>query len=92
MRKLKNLIPAARLRQRTPLSAKVKDETRSSSTYKMVSKYIEISVLIKKISILDITNLILTENKEEQFAGLREILIQLDKRQNHCRVRNVKLA
>ncbi|KAF0708669.1 hypothetical protein AaE_013120 [Aphanomyces astaci] len=78
MLKLKNLLPAAKLRQFTPLVAKTRNVTRWSSTFAMVSRYRELRPFLQRIDDDDIAALMLTAREDRQADELLNSLTDLD--------------
>ena len=78
MKKLRNLVPAAKLRQFTPLAAKTRNDTRWSSTYQMISRYFEIRSMIRQIDLPEVRLLLPTEDEEAELSDLFKKLQQLD--------------
>jgi hypothetical protein len=66
MSKLKNLIPAAKLRKLTHLKAKTRNTPRWSSTFEMILRYIKIRDFLPLLGINDLDELLLTvrENRD----------------------------
>ncbi|KAG7361649.1 hypothetical protein IV203_036750 [Nitzschia inconspicua] len=53
MKKLKNIIPAAKLRKLTPLRAKCSNATRWSSTYEMLLRYKQLEEFLPKLGLME---------------------------------------
>ena len=58
MKKLKNIIPAAKLRKLTPLRAKCANATRWSSTYKMLRCYKQLKEFLPKLNMTEVDDLL----------------------------------
>ena len=67
MKKLKSLIPSARLRQFTPLCAVIKNDTRWSSCYNMISRFLEIKNYIEMVGEQDESIKVLIPSQEQMF-------------------------
>ena len=80
MKKFKYLIPAAKLRKHTPLCAITRNETRWSSIFAMLGRYLDLKDFIKEIAKedADIRPLILTKSQDIAVQNLFTDLKKLD--------------
>ncbi|RHY17778.1 hypothetical protein DYB32_010473 [Aphanomyces invadans] len=78
MTKLKNLIPAAKLRAFTPLQAVTRNKNRWSSTFAMLERYVAIRGSIGQIIDRDIQNLALSPRQDNKVDELLVILADLN--------------
>lgn len=84
MKKLSYQIPAAKLRRFTHLKAKISNETRWSSTYNMLKRYIEIKEYLPQLELPEIDELLLSDQDDltierlcQKFANLDSVTIAL---------------
>jgi hypothetical protein len=78
MTKLKQLIPAAKLRSFTHLKAKTKNATRWSSTFAMIARYTQIKEFLPRLEINEIDDLVLSEKENRDIDSLLEELKNLE--------------
>lgn len=74
MKKLSFQIPAAKLRMHTPLKATQRNETRWSSTYTMLSRFLELLPFLPRIDDDDVQLLI---PSDQQNTEIRELCVKL---------------
>jgi hypothetical protein len=72
MSKLKNLIPAAKLRKLTHLKAKTRNATRWSSTFEMILRYIKIRDFLPLLEINELDELLLTVSENCEIDSICE--------------------
>lgn len=70
MSKLSNLVPAAMLRKPTPLSAVKRQDTRWSSSFNMVDRYMKIRQFIGVIKHDDVSDLKLSAKQDTEVEAL----------------------
>ena len=78
MKKLKNLIPAAKLRKHTLLQPKCSNATRWSSTFEMLKRYKEIQQYLPLLNIQEIDNLTPSQRDVHTLDHLLTVMIDLD--------------
>lgn len=78
MLKLRNLIPAAKLRRHTPLKPLLNNVTRWSSTHSMLRRYQQLRDFVPSIGDDGITILLPSNAEEKKIDGLVLILDELD--------------
>lgn len=78
MTKLKQLIPAAKLRSFTHLKAKTKNATRWSSTFAMILRYTQIKEFLPRLEINEIDDFILSAKENRDIDSLLEELKDLE--------------
>ncbi|KAH9108336.1 hypothetical protein AeMF1_016490 [Aphanomyces euteiches] len=78
MRKLRRVVPAAKLRRLTPLKAKMKNSTRWSSTYHMLQRYVEIKPSVMMIGDREIDALLPSVGQDRLIDELLLVLKDLD--------------
>lgn len=78
MRKLSYQIPAARLRRLTHLKAKIDNDTRWSSTYEMLKRYIDIKDVLPELGMPEIDDLLLIEEDHIQVVSTCKKLEDID--------------
>ncbi|RQM29283.1 hypothetical protein B5M09_013613 [Aphanomyces astaci] len=64
MKKLSNIIPAAKLRRMTPLCPKQRNKTRWSSSVAMLARYVELKPFLPQLGIDDIDMLLLNSRQD----------------------------
>jgi hypothetical protein len=72
MSKLKNLIPAAKLRKLTHLKAKIRNATRWSSTFEMILRYTKIRDFLPLLEINELDELLLTVRQNREIDSICE--------------------
>ena len=92
MKKLQNLIPAAKLRRINHLKAKTSIKTRWSSTYAMITRFRQISDFILKIDLTEIICMMPTHAEMKQLDKLYSLLRDLDSVTNHFQSETASLA
>ncbi|KAH9132292.1 hypothetical protein AeRB84_021278 [Aphanomyces euteiches] len=78
MRKLRHVVPAAKLRRLTPLKAKMKNSTRWSSTNHMLQRYVEIKPFVMMIGGREIDALLPSVGQDRLIDDLLLVLKDLD--------------
>ena len=78
MKKLKNIIPSAKLRKLTPLRPKCANVTRWSSTYEMLLRYTQLKEFLPSLHLDEVDDLLLTTRKDREIDQLLEMLTDLD--------------
>ncbi|KAH9088578.1 hypothetical protein Ae201684P_017187 [Aphanomyces euteiches] len=78
MRKLRHVVPAAKLRRLTPLKAKMKNSTRWSSTNHMLQRYVEIKPFVMMIGDREIDALLPSVGQDRLIDDLLLVLKDLD--------------
>ncbi|KAG7355610.1 hypothetical protein IV203_000296 [Nitzschia inconspicua] len=74
MKKLKNIIPAAKLRKLTPLRAKCSNATRWSSTYEMLLRYKLLEEFLPKLGLMEVEDMMPTHRQKLTIDLLISIL------------------
>lgn len=78
MRRISFQIPSAKLRRLTPLKPKMGNETRWSSTYEMLERYIRLKSYIPQIGVDEVEELMLSEDEDDDLLRLLRQLKDLD--------------
>ncbi|KAH9115036.1 hypothetical protein AeMF1_010894 [Aphanomyces euteiches] len=78
MRKLRHVVPAAKLRRLTPLKANMKNSTRWSSTYHMLQRYVEMKPFVMMIGDREIDALLPSVGQDRLIDELLLVLKDLD--------------
>ncbi|KAG7352365.1 hypothetical protein IV203_008413 [Nitzschia inconspicua] len=77
MKKLKNIIPAAKLRKLTPLRAKCSNATRWSSTYEMLVRYKQLEEFLPKLGLVEVEDMMPNHSQKFTIDLLMSILTDL---------------
>ncbi|KAG7354964.1 hypothetical protein IV203_004320 [Nitzschia inconspicua] len=77
MKKLKNIIPAAKLRKLTPLRAKCSNATRWSSTYEMLVRYKQLEEFLPKLGFVEVEDMMPNHSQKLTIDLLMSILTDL---------------
>ncbi|RHY05928.1 hypothetical protein DYB37_012316 [Aphanomyces astaci] len=78
MKKLKNLIPAAKLRRLTPLAVKTRNVTRWSSTYAMLRRYSDTKHFIRQVNDRSVLPYLLSSDQDKEVDKLLLLLADLN--------------
>ena len=78
MKKLKNLVPSAKLRKLTPLKPKTRNVTRWSSTHDMLERYLELKQFIPLIKLPEVDDMMPTSRQERDIEYMLKKLRDRD--------------
>lgn len=78
MSKLKDPVPAGKLRKHTPLVAKTRNVTRWGSTFIMLERYCAIKDYIPKLDLKDIEEMTITKKRNDVVDSLFERLAEME--------------
>jgi len=78
MKKLKNIIPSAKLRKFTPLKPKCRNVTRWSSTYEMLRRYKRLRRFLPLLNLDEIEDLLPSSRQDRDIDNLLTLLAELD--------------
>jgi hypothetical protein len=78
MKKMKNIIPSAKLRKVTHLKPKCANATRWSSTYQMLERYDKIKVFLQELNLNEVSDLLPNNREDREIEDLLTRLKNLD--------------
>lgn len=78
MRRLSNQIPAVMLREKTQLKAQEANQTRWSSTFHMLKRYLEIHQFLEEMDVANLAEHILSESQNAEVETLCKKLEEFD--------------
>lgn len=91
IKKLQNLVPAAKLRRLRHLRALTANKTRWSSTFSMISRYRQIAKFIRKINDYEILDMIPDNRQNSDIEKLYDLLNDLDSVTKHFQSDNATI-
>lgn len=91
MKKLKNILPTAKLCKLTPLRAKTAQVTRWPSTYEMLKRYFQLKVFLPQLNLPEIDDLLPSPVEERELQRLVDNLKELDEVTKHLQYETINL-